>query len=252
MSYCPNCGCELEQAASVCQNCNASFGPGSAWKPVAEPPPQSNFIRVGESGDKLAVQDYGRTELEIGIDRAAALSQLGIRCTAVAGICIGYILLNPERVVREKTFFAVTMSIVAVLIAYSWMRILKSRVAFTITDRGIVPAFADFDFLAWDEIVDVELVDRARTPLIGEAITVKIRNVEAVLGRQSAWRRSVLERYLKDKAYWWWRWGSFFDRYATTREEFGSWGGRIPIPTKIAEGGAERLLKIIRERIRPA
>lgn len=39
MPYCPNCASELEANAPSCPKCKAAFGEGSAWKPLAAPPP---------------------------------------------------------------------------------------------------------------------------------------------------------------------------------------------------------------------
>src|SRR4051812_23176644 len=38
MLYCPNCGYEIASNISTCPTCDAVFGPGSAWHPLAEPP----------------------------------------------------------------------------------------------------------------------------------------------------------------------------------------------------------------------
>lgn len=37
MPYCPNCSAQIESTVSSCWNCNAQFGPNSAWRPTERP-----------------------------------------------------------------------------------------------------------------------------------------------------------------------------------------------------------------------
>lgn len=47
MGYCPNCGAAIAAPEHACWNCDADFGPGAAWHPVAEPPVRPPRVTVG-------------------------------------------------------------------------------------------------------------------------------------------------------------------------------------------------------------
>jgi hypothetical protein len=46
MPYCPNCGDEIEAAVERCPSCEAGFGPGAAWRPLAMPPADRDPERI--------------------------------------------------------------------------------------------------------------------------------------------------------------------------------------------------------------
>ena len=100
-------------------------------------------------------------------------------------------------------------------------RILITGTAFTLTDRGLIANIGDIDFVAWSEIENATIGNYGGAKLI----TLDLRDIDTVVARLP-WLRRI-----------------YFGWY------FKSYGGKPNLYASFGEGGADRLLQLIRQHI---
>ena len=93
MSYCPNCGRAIQSNLPSCPECNASFGPGSAWGPVDTSPTERSYVHLERSeksiheGDILLARIRSAMGKLMVIDRTAAIvGTILVICLFVASL----------------------------------------------------------------------------------------------------------------------------------------------------------------------
>jgi hypothetical protein len=164
------------------------------------------------------MSDYGNVEMVIRTERKVVVFRLMLSATIMGALSIWLYLKVPEEYSPWAVGFVAVMWLYVVRPLF---RIFATGTAFTLTDRGLLAHVGDIDFVAWGEI------EKAYIGSYGGAGVIKLdlRDIGTVLARLSVFRRALLRWYIK--------------LYGEKPNLYASFG----------EGGAERLLQLIRQRI---
>lgn len=164
-----------------------------------------------------AITDRGAVEAVIKRDRQASLRLFGRVFAAIAGPPAGWLIYlystRPGHL-QSSLWIVPLIGMISLYVFYRY-RPWSDGIAYTITSRGLVDGIGGWDWIGWEEMTGAEL----RSTYLGpQFIELGLRHPEAVLARVPSSRRWFMN-------------------------------ARPQLPTATIEGGGERLLGYIRQRL---